>query len=259
MGLTQDGDKVRRIYVTDIITAKNFTVTDTFTYANLAVGQLACTTAPVSYLLPSIGVGVYGTPVVDVAVIDNIAFTVNMSTATNKTDADTSSMAAFIGNKNTAHVTHTKMQGILSSMTIGFDCFDAYAFQGTIAITGTMATHDGNANLVAGAFKSSIKNTFTATGNVSSLYVVTGDTGATTGSVATGTFDALRFENNATNLNSYLNFGGVSGATYLATMGLGGCVTASATALNGVTTSHKLAIYLNGALRYIPVVTTGMA
>ena len=98
MGLTLDGDKVRRMYVTDLITANNFTVTSTFTYANLAVGQLACTTAPVSYLKPSIGIGVYGTPVVDVAVVDNIAFTTNISTATNKAPADTSCMAAYIGN-----------------------------------------------------------------------------------------------------------------------------------------------------------------
>jgi hypothetical protein len=191
--------------------------------------------APVDYLHSAMGVGVYGTPVIDTALVDNIAFTVNMSTGTNKTVADTSSMAVFIGNKNTADVIHAKMQGILSSMTIAYDCFDAYAGQFNFAITDTMATHDGNANLVALAAKASITDSKTATGNVSALYLVTGATGATTGDTATGTFDALRFENNATTLDSFINFGGCTGATYAMTFDASaGCVAdATSTTISG--------------------------
>jgi hypothetical protein len=47
----------------------------------------------------------------------------------------------------------------------------------------------------------------------------------------------------------FLDFGGV-----------GGCLTASATALNGITTSHKLALNITGVgTVYVPVVTVGMA
>jgi len=105
------------------------------------------TGAPASYTEPVLGVGVYGTPVEDTSVLDNIAFTVNMKTATNKTTADTSSMSAYIGAANTTDTPHVKLQGLLVSSTVHGDLFDAYAVQGHLTIHDAMATHDANAHL----------------------------------------------------------------------------------------------------------------
>jgi hypothetical protein len=111
------------------------------------LGAMRITVAPESYILPSLGVGVYGTPVVDTSLLDNIAFTVNMSTATNKTDAASSSMAAFIGAKNTADTVHAKIQGLLVSTVLGGDVFDAYGVQGHLTVDHDLATHDANAHI----------------------------------------------------------------------------------------------------------------
>ena len=113
----------------------------------LAAGTLKTTAVPTSYLLPSMGVGVYGTPVVETATADNIAFTVNMSTATNKTVEDSSSTAAYIGISNTTDTINNKMQGLLVSNTINGDLFDAYAVQGHTTITHAMTTKNANAHI----------------------------------------------------------------------------------------------------------------
>jgi hypothetical protein len=242
-------------------------VTGSFTFGDAAVdiltvkGRINVTGMPASYLLPAIGVGVYGTPIVDTTLVDYIFASVNISSATNKTVADSSQMALYIGNKNTADTIHNKLQGVLVSTTVAFDVFDAYGVQSNFAITDDMATHDGNANLVAGAFKISIKDSKTATGNVSSIYVVTGDTDATTGTTATGTFDAIRFENNSTALISFLNFGGCTGADFVASFdAAAGCVTEAFTGNNAFAQNNKgsftqtgqLIIKVAGATRYIP-------
>lgn len=110
--------------------------------------SLISSTAPLALTSPTIGVGVYGTPVVDVSLLDNIAFTSNMSTGTNKTSADTSSIAAYIGMNNTAATTNNKLQGVLASTGVNFNCYDAYAVQGhtTVAAAG-IATQNANAHV----------------------------------------------------------------------------------------------------------------
>jgi len=113
----------------------------------LAAGSLRTTAVPESYLLPSMGVGVYGTPVVETATGDNIAFTVNLETATNKTVADSSCMAAYFGSSNSTDTIHNKMQAVMASTTLHGDVFDAYAVQGHITVHDAMATHDANAHI----------------------------------------------------------------------------------------------------------------
>jgi hypothetical protein len=105
-------------------------------------------TVPTSYLLPSVSVGVYGTPLVETALVDNIAFSVNLSTATNKTAADTSTMAAYVGVSNTAATTNNKLQGLLASCSVGYNCYDAYAVQGHTTVgAGGVSTQNANAHI----------------------------------------------------------------------------------------------------------------
>jgi len=112
-----------------------------------------------TYLTSALSAGVYGTPLEDASVLDNILVAFNSKTGTNKTDADTSSMVLYVGNKNTADTIHAKMQGILSSMNIYYDVFDAYAGQFHTAIRGTMETHDANAHITGVSAKLSFVDT----------------------------------------------------------------------------------------------------
>jgi hypothetical protein len=110
-------------------------------------GRIVGTAAPADYLTPVIGIGVYGTPVVETGLVDSIAFTVNQSTATDKTDPDSSSMAVYIGAANSVDTPHVKLQGLLASTSVHGDLFDAYAVQGHLTIHDNMATHNPNAHL----------------------------------------------------------------------------------------------------------------
>ena len=221
---------------TDAIKIATGTIT---TALNVDVGvvdvatRVICSGASLAYNTPALSVGVYGAGLIDTLLGDSIMASVVSQTATNKTAADTSSMALYVGNRNTADTINTKMQGILSTMNIGYDVFDAYAGQFHIAITDTMATHDGNANLVGLACKASIANSKTATGNVSALYCVLGSDNATTGDVATGTLDAIRIENSSTQCDSAINFGATANMAFLLSMGSTGCVAASTTTTPG--------------------------
>jgi len=143
----------------------------------LQSGNMKYSTAPTGYLTPTLAVGNYSTPVVDAILTDNIAFLVSISTATNKTDADTSTMAAFVACKNTASTPHNKLQGLLASTTVGGNCFDAYAVQGHLSITASMSTHDSIAHVTGGSFKANIATGVTVSqGSVTAgLFLVTGD------------------------------------------------------------------------------------
>lgn len=112
-----------------------------------------------TYLTSALSAGVYGTPLVDASVLDNILVSFNSSLGTNKTDADTSSMVLYIGNKNTADTIHAKMQGVLSSMNLYYDVFDAYAGQFHTAIRGDMETHGANAHITGVSAKLSFIDT----------------------------------------------------------------------------------------------------
>lgn len=255
-------------YVTSInqryVTAKDYNllrddITDLLS-GSLGDIVLKTTTAPVDYLHSALSVGTYGAAnaLIDTTLVDNIAFTVNMRTGTNKTTADTSCMAAYIGIGNTADTIHAKLQGLLVTNAVGFDCFDAYCVQGNMSITDTMATHDGNANLVAGSFKVSIADGKTATGNVSPLYLVIGQTDATTGDTATGTLDAIRVENNGTQTDSVINVGGATTITAFATIDAGAaskCVAPNTSSTAAQTPHFALKIVVGGTAYWAPLYT----
>jgi len=111
--------------------------------------RLFVDTAPVSSVLPSLSVGVPGTKVVDtVEGDDSIAFYAGMSTGVNKTAENTSCLAAYVQVANTAAGTNTRLQGVLSGCSVGYNCFDAYAVQGhtTVEASG-MSTKNANAHI----------------------------------------------------------------------------------------------------------------
>jgi hypothetical protein len=116
------------------VSAGNGVVIDSVT---LKDGKILTTTAPVSYLLPVMGVGVYGTPVSDAVAIDNIAFTVNMRAGLDKTDPLASSMAGYFGAGNTATTAtpNACLQGILVTNTIANSCYSAYGIQANLTST----------------------------------------------------------------------------------------------------------------------------
>ena len=201
-----------------------------------------------AYNDPAFGVGKYGAGIADTLVDDNILVSFVNSCGVNKTTADTSSMTMFVGNSTKAAVPHAKMQCILSSMSIGHNVFDAYAGQFHLNISATMATHDGNANLVGLACKANIATDATATGNVSALYVVL-DSG--TGDTATGTYDMIRMENNATTCDSAINFGSPANMAFLLAMGVSGCVSTQTDACP--VSTHKIKVNMGGATGYIRV------
>jgi len=136
--------------------------------------------APTAHTTPTLSVGVYGTPVVDATLVDNIAFTANMSTATNKTASDTSCMAAFFGASNTAATANNKLQAVLASTTVGGNCFDAYGVQGHVNVIAD-ATATSNGNIVGMSAKATVASGKTATGTVSGLLVTVDGEGTVTG------------------------------------------------------------------------------
>jgi hypothetical protein len=160
-----------------------FTGAITFSGAvNLTAPQkMNITTAPLGYTVPVLSVGVYGTPVVESALIDNIAFSVNIRTATNKTNPDTSCMAAFIGVGNTAATTNAKIQGLLVSNSLGFNCYDAYAIQGHLTVgAGGVSTQNANAH-IAGVSGKVLLSGAVGQGWVTGLLGIIDGTGAVTG------------------------------------------------------------------------------
>jgi len=146
--------------------AGDVTLTHSSNAVTIAGGSLLSTYIPTTYTAPSLGVGIYGTPIVETALVDNILASINFATATNKTDADTSHMALYVGSSTTAAAANCKIQGILASTSIGGNCFDAYAVQGhtTVAAAGT-ATQNANAHITGLSGKTVL------TGNVTKGWV----------------------------------------------------------------------------------------
>jgi len=146
--LVADGDSFEEVAVSGnlaLTSAGSATVQGAVT----GLSRLTVTTAPTAIATPSLCVGAPGAKVVDaVAGDDNAAFYVGMSTATNKSVANTSCLAAYIQVANTAATTNTRLQGALVSTSIGGNCFDAYAVQGhtTVEAAG-MSTQNANAHI----------------------------------------------------------------------------------------------------------------
>ena len=208
------------------------------------------------YTAPILSVGNYGAAnaVIDTSLSDTIHACINVRTATNKTTADTSCMALFVGNGNTADTIHAKMQGILSSMQVGYDVFDAYAGQFHTAVTATMDTHSGTGNVCGLACKASVADSCAVGGYVEALYVALGDTdtSATTGTASSG-INAIVIENNSTSCNAALYIvGNVNIDNFVEFATASGCVVVASV---GGSQSHKIRIEVAGTDYFIPLNT----
>ncbi len=112
-------------------------------------GRIVTTSAPAGLNSSTISIGTYATPVVDANASDAFALTINMSTAVNKTGAGDSCMGAYVRISNTADGANTRLQGVLASTGVAFDCYDAYGLQSNMSISaGAVAT--GNLTAVSG-------------------------------------------------------------------------------------------------------------
>jgi hypothetical protein len=112
-------------------------------------GRINTTAPPLGINGSSISIGTYATPVVDINASDAFAFTVNMSTGVNKTGAGDSCMGAYVRMSNTADGANTRLQGVLASTSVAFDCYDAYGLQSNMTI-GAGAVATGNLTAVSG-------------------------------------------------------------------------------------------------------------
>lgn len=182
--IAQDGTIKTPVVTTNLTTTGNTILGDSASDTVTISGRVISNAMPAGYTTPTLGVGVYGTPVVDTTLIDNIAFTSNMSTATNKTVEDSSCMAAFFGMRNTAATANNKLQGVLASTLVAANCYDAYGIQGHISVTANATAVAGGTNIgniVGMSAKATVGTGVTATGTVSGLLVTTDGSGTVTG------------------------------------------------------------------------------
>jgi hypothetical protein len=244
--------------------------------AFVAIGtasHLVITTPPVSYVSPSLGVGVYGTPVVETALVDNIAFSVNVQTATNKTAADTSCIAAYIGCSNSANTTNDKIQALLVSTTLGGNCYDAYAVQGHITVNANMATQNANAHITGVSGKALLSHNNTQ-GWVTGVLAIVDGTG-TTGGICNVIAAQVEATTTANEVDSILRLGadqtvpvaielvGVANMTSFAKVdSIAGCVVsdalvpATAPGADTVGADAALKIMIGAVAYYIPLYDT---
>jgi len=108
----------------------------------LAAGALRTTAVPASAVLPSIGVGVYGTPVVEEGLANTAAIVSNINTATNKTIAGDFSAAYYGESKNTAAVAHATIVTFDGLSTTRANVYEAYGVRGKLTIAVATATHE---------------------------------------------------------------------------------------------------------------------
>lgn len=108
----------------------------------LAAGSLRTTAVPASAELPSIGVGVYSTPVVETGTDKTAAAVFNLNTATNKTIAGDISAAIYAESKNTAAVAHATIVTLDSLTTTRGDVYEAYGVRTGLTIAVATATHE---------------------------------------------------------------------------------------------------------------------
>jgi len=125
--------------------------------------NLSITTQSSAYNNSALNVGKYGAAIADTLLLDNILVSFVNSSGVNKTDADISSMTVYVGNSTTGAVANNKMQGVLSSMGIGHNIFDAYAGQFHTTISGSMQTLNANAHITGVSAKVKLTGTPTVT------------------------------------------------------------------------------------------------
>jgi len=237
-------------------------------------GSVDISKPPTAYTTPSLSVGGYGAPIVETALVDNIAATVNLATATNKTVADTSTMSMYIGVANTAHTTNNKIQGLLVSNSLGFNCYDAYAVQGHITVgAGGVSTQNANAH-ISGLSGKALLTGAVGQGWVTGVLGIIDGAGAVTGlchaiaavveaGVGANVCDAILYLNADTTVPVGIEFTAMANITNLMKFNaVGGClvanalVPAEAPGAGTVGADAALKVLIGSTAYYIPLYDT---
>lgn len=194
-----------------------------------------------AYNNSALNVGKYGAGIADTLLVDNILASIVSTTATNKTSSDTSSMALYVGNSNSAATANTKLQGILCSTTVNANVFDAYGVQGhiTLADNAGHATSStgGTGNLCGMSAKATVASGLTVTGTVSGLLVTADGSGTVTGTHSGVWIDNVAATDQAILISGSnklgINMNGISFSAGTATDDAGIKTAQGATAANG--------------------------
>jgi len=237
-------------------------------------GNIDVSKPPTAYTAPSFSVGGYSAPLVETALGDNIAATVNLATATNKTTADSSTMAMYIGVANTAHTTNNKLQGLLVSNSLGFNCYDAYAVQGHITVgAGGVSTQNVNAH-ISGVSGKALLTGAVGKGWVTGVLGIIDGAGAVTGlchaiaavveaGVGANVCDALLYLNADATVPVGIEFTAMANITNLMKFNaVGGClvanalVPAEAPGAGTVGADAALKVLIGNTAYYIPLYDT---
>ena len=92
--------------------------------ANPQVGTVISTKVPTTINTPMIGIGNYGTRVVDTSLADSL-FNQSVVTACAKSVAGNSTCAGYFSANNTAATANARLQSVLAHTYLSGDCNDA--------------------------------------------------------------------------------------------------------------------------------------
>lgn len=195
-----------------------------------SAAPIRVTTAATNYDASALSVGLYGAGLADTTSGDNILASIVSTTATNKTAPDTSSMALYVGNSNSAATANAKLQGILASTAVNNNVFDAYGVQGNVTVAdGATSPTNGNIAGLSGkvTFGNAVANAAVSAGYFT---LAGGNTGANANGVLIDVTGA------STTANSLINASTTSGAAVTTGLVLGGTMT-NGINLSGATVS----------------------
>jgi hypothetical protein len=245
------------IYASD---GTNVTTLSNGTNAITTNGKIASTAAPTGLNASSISIGTYATPIVDTNASDAFAFTINMSTAVNKTSAGDSCMGAYVRIANTADGANTRLQGVLASTGVAFDCNDAYGLQSNMSIAANV---NAAGNLTAISGKVTIAAASVTGGIISAgLFTLDGafnPTATTYGiwidNVGITSDAGLEMNNNGGTIVTALKFDGADAITTFATFNAdtaSKCIAPNTSAINALTAKKAIKVMVGASEYWIP-------
>jgi hypothetical protein len=138
-------------------------------------GIVDITGLPTTVNTPVLGIGNYGTRVVDTSVADSL-FLQSAITAVAKDSAGNSSCAGFFSVNNTGATANARLQSVLAHTYLSGDCNDAYGVQGHLTVLDDMDAGGSNYNLIGISGKATLTSGKTVSvGRVTAgLFIVDG-------------------------------------------------------------------------------------
>jgi hypothetical protein len=235
-------------------------------------GTVSVTGLPTTVNTPTIGIGNYGTRVVDTSTADSL-FLQSVITAVAKDSEGNSSCAGFFSVNNTGATANARLQSVLAHTYLSGDCNDAYGIQGHLTVLDDMSAGGSNYNLIGNSGKVTLTSGKTVSvGRVTAGMFIIDGAGAVTEdcwplmahveSTVTTADGILNLSTGAT-INSAIQTSGTANMTnFIDFDALSGCITANAlvpaTAPDGSTVGADAAIVCDvaGTAYYIPLYDT---